>query len=63
MKFVKLSEILANKPIRGVLIKSEILDKKVNNANFYYLTQKNIIDNQISVELQSIPEQYNKIKG
>lgn len=62
MKFVKLSEILANKPIRGVLIKSEILDKKVNNANFYYLTQKNIIDNQISVELQSIPEQYNKIK-
>lgn len=62
MKFVKLSEVLTNKPIRGILIKSEILDKKVNNADFYYLTQKNIVDNQITTELQKIPEQVNKMK-
>ena len=59
---VKLSEVLTAKPIRGTLIKSEVLDSEAGNSSYRYLTSKNIIDNDIIIDQMSeIPEQDKKI--
>ena len=58
---VKLSEVLLTKPIRGTLIKSEVLDAETGNTNYRYLTSRNIIDNEIDSYLPEIPEQDKKV--
>lgn len=58
---VKLSEVLLAKPIRGTLIKSEVLNAETGNTTYRYLTSKNIIDNEIDQYLPEIPEQDKKV--
>lgn len=59
---VKISELLTAKPIRGTLIKSEVLDSNAGNTSYRYLTSKNIVDNEIDIEqLPEIPVQDKKI--
>ena len=59
---VKLAELLKVKPIRGTLIKSEVLDAEAGNSSYRYLTSKNIIDNEIDIDqLAEIPEQDKKV--
>lgn len=60
--FVKISDLLTAKPIRGTLIKSEVLDSEVGNTSYRYLTSKNIVDNEIDIEqITEIPEQDKKV--
>lgn len=59
--YVKISELLITKPIRGTLIKSEVLDSETGNTNYRYLTSKNIVDNEIDSYLPEIPEQNKKV--